>query len=239
LKNINSGEEIDMKCSAAKRKISDYVDGELDSKDKVLLEKHLEGCAECQKLRDDFRKIKLEAKGLMEYSPSGQAWFKIAAGIKSRDGKTKNTLALKPRRFVFSPSSLGWAVSAGLLLFIIVGAAVVVPKISGPAFGSTEYVISKLEKAERHYQKAIDALWAAVTAQKDNFNPQLYAVFQKNLTVIDQSISDCREAVLNNPNNLNSRNFLLAAYKDKRTLLEDMMAVETSPLMQGGTESVY
>ena len=129
--------------------------------------------------------------------------------------------------------------SAALLLVIIVGAVAIVPRLTVPATGSESYVVSKLEEAERHYQKAIDALWEAVSAQKENFDPQLYAVFQKNLSIIDESITACREAVLSSPDNLDSRNYLLAAYKGKRTLLEDMMAVSASPVEQRDAGSIY
>ena len=129
--------------------------------------------------------------------------------------------------------------SAALLLVIFVGAVTIVPRLTAPATSSQQYVVSKLEEAEHYYQKAIDALWEAISAQKESFDPQLYAVFQKNLGIIDESIMACREAVLSRPNNLDSRNYLLAAYKGKRSLLEDMMAVSASPVEQRDVGSIY
>ena len=228
-----------MRCSADKQKISDYVDNELNSTESQLLKKHLDGCSECQKLYEDFIKIKAEAKGLAEFSPSGQTWFKIASGIKEKQNEVLRPTRLKQRRFVFSPSSFGWVVSAGLLLVIIVGAVAIVPKLTLPAANSEQYVVSKLEEAEHYYQKAIDALWEAVSAQEENFDPQLFAVFQKNLNIIDESITACKDAVLSRPNNLDSRNYLLAAYKEKRSLLEDMMTVSASPVQQSDVGSIY
>lgn len=228
-----------MRCSVNKQKISDYVDNELSSAEKQYLEKHLDGCSECQKLHEDFRKIKADAKGLAEFSPSGQTWFKIASGIKEKQNEVFHPTPVRQRRFVFSPNSLGWVVSAALLLVIIVGAVTIVPRLTPPAADSQQYVVSKLEEAEHYYQKAVDALWEAVSVQKENFDPQLYAVFQKNLNIIDESISACKEAVLSRPNNLDSRNYLLAVYKEKRTLLEDMMDVSASPIQQRDVESIY
>jgi len=228
-----------MRCSAAKQKISDYVDNELNSTEMQLLEKHLDGCSECQKLHEDFKKIKADAKGLAEFSPSGQTWFKIASGIKEKQNEVLRPARIRQKRFVFSPSSFGWVVSAALLLVIFVGAVTIVPRLTAPATSSQQYVVSKLEEAEHYYQKAIDALWEAISAQKESFDPQLYAVFQKNLGIIDESIMACREAVLSRPNNLDSRNYLLAAYKGKRSLLEDMMAVSASPVEQRDVGSIY
>ncbi|MFC2166355.1 anti-sigma factor family protein [Acidobacteriota bacterium] len=230
-----------MRCSADKQKISDYVDNELNATESQSLKKHLDGCSECQKLYEDFRKIKSDAKGLAEFSPSGQTWFKIAAGIKEKQNEVLRPTRLKQRqrKFVFSPSSFGWVVSAGLLLVIIIGAVAIIPKLKAPASGSESYVVSKLEEAEHYYQKAIDALWEAVSVQEENFDPQLFAVFQKNLAIIDESITACKEAVLSRPNSLDSRNFLLAAYKEKRSLLENMMAVSASPVQQSDVGSIY
>jgi len=228
-----------MRCSAAKQKISDYIDNELNSTEKQILEKHLEECPECQKLHEDFIKIKADAKGLAEFSPSGQTWFQIAAGIKEKQKKVIHPAPKRQRRYNFSFNSFGWVLSAVLLLVIIVGAVTIIPKLTLPATGSQQYVVSKLEEAENYYQKAIDALWEAVSDQENSFDPQLFAVFQKNLNIIDESISACREAVLSRPNNLDSRNFLLAAYKEKRSLLQDMMAVSTLPVNQSDVGSIY
>ena len=219
-----------MRCLVAKQKISDYVDNELNPAEKPLLEKHLSRCAECQKLYEDFNKIKTDAKGLAEFSPPGQVWFNIHSGIKEKQNETRFPSLVRQRRFVFSPNSLGWIVSAALLLVIIVGAVTLVPKLITPATSSQQYVVSKLEEAEHYYKKALAALWEAVSAQKESFDPQLYAVFQKNLNIIDESISACSEAVLSRPDSLDSRNYLLAAYKEKRSLLEDMMAVSKFPV---------
>ena len=219
-----------MRCSANKQRISDYVDNELNATESKMLKKHLDGCTECQKLYEDFMEIKSDARGLAEFSPSGQTWFKIASGIKEELKDGRKPVRVRQNRFVFSPNSLGWVVSAALLLVIIVGAVTILPKLTPPATGSQQYVVSKLEEAELYYQKAIDALWEAVSVQKENFDPQLFAVFQKNLTIIDESITACKEAVLSGPDSLDSRNFLLAAYKEKRSLLENMMVVGASPI---------
>lgn len=220
-----------MRCSANKQKISDLVDNELNSTESQYLKKHLDGCSECQKLYEDFTKIKKEAKGLAEFSPSGQTWFKIASGIKDKQNEVLRPVRVGQRRFVLSPNSFGWVLSAALLLVIIVGAVTLVPQLKTPISSSDQYVVSKLEEAELYYQKAIDALWEAVSVQEENFDPQLFAVFQKNLNIIDESITACKNAVLGRPNSLDSRNFLLAAYKEKRALLENMMVVSASPVL--------
>jgi tetratricopeptide (TPR) repeat protein len=105
-----------------------------------------------------------------------------------------------------------------------------------PELENQQYTMAKLEEAEHHYQLAIKALNEAAMAQKDNLDPQVAEVFRTNLELIDQSINACRQAVLNDPNDLESRKYLLAAYKEKANLLNEIMAVKDTSSPQGETE---
>jgi tetratricopeptide (TPR) repeat protein len=228
-----------MKCSKAKKWTSQDIDNGLDTAQKGALEAHLDGCWECRKLRENFKTIAATAKGLEEYSPRGETWFKIASRIKDKQPGTVQPVRMKPKRLLWKPGVLVWTASAALLLAVVAGMIYFGPKIWNQDPGSQKYVLSKLGEAERHYQKAIDALWQAVSSQKEDLDPQLYAVFQKNLDIIDQSIIACKDAVLSRPDSLDSRNFLLAAYKEKRNLLEEMMTATTSPVEQRDVGSIY
>jgi anti-sigma factor RsiW len=42
-----------MKCQTARKRISEYIDGELNAAQKVSLEEHCAQCADCQKLMKD------------------------------------------------------------------------------------------------------------------------------------------------------------------------------------------
>jgi hypothetical protein len=50
--------------------------------------------------------------------------------------------------------------------------------------------------------------------------PQVAEMFEKNLAVIDATIQACRQAVLKEPQDLQARNYLLAAYMDKVMFLD-------------------
>lgn len=228
-----------MKCSTARNLISDEIDNELDSAQRRSLEEHLDSCAECRKLHEDFKKIAGTARGLKALSPSNKTWFKIASRIKEEQAGARRPVRMRQRRLFLSPRTLGWVVSTALLLLVLVGALTVGPKLWRAEKSPQQYVLSKLEEAERHHQKAIAALWEAVSAQKETLDPQLSAVFQKNLDIIDTSISDCKQAVLSQPDSIDSRNYLLAAYKEKSSLLEEMMAAGTSPVEQRDVRSIY
>jgi hypothetical protein len=89
---------------------------------------------------------------------------------------------------------------------------------------SERQTLAKLKRAENHYRKAIRALGGAITTKKDEFDPQIYQAFQRHLDVLDSSIQACRLAVMEEPSDIETRNYLLAVYQEKADLLSDMMA---------------
>ncbi len=219
-----------MKCSKAKRLISDYIDNSLKKRQSARLEKHLHTCADCRKILEDFREIAKNARELEEITPSQDAWLKIRKRLTPEEQKI---LTLHPQKrtwfgYLFFPTKLKYALSAALLLVFVASAVTIGLKYSGGngilgKKDAMKYTLAKLDEAEWHYKKAIEALWEAVSAQEGNLTAQVAEVFRKNLKIIDSSIMACRETVLQEPENIDARNFLLAAYREKLDFLQEMM----------------
>ncbi len=221
-----------MRCSKAKRLISGYIDDGLKRRQRVRLEKHLHTCSACRKVLEDFREIAKGARGLEELTPSQKTWQKIRERLTPEE---QRVLTLHPQKrpwfgYLFFPPRLKYALSAALLLVFVASAVTIGLKYSegNGILGKKDamkYTLAKLDEAERHYKKAIKALWEAVSAQEGNFNKQVAEVFRKNLEIIDSSIIACREMVLQEPENIDARNFLLAAYREKVDFLQEMMEI--------------
>ena len=92
--------------------------------------------------------------------------------------------------------------------------------LSAAAKGGEAYTLAKLDEAERHYEQAIQALGEAFAADKDGLAPAVVELFDRNLAVVDATIQACRAAVRTEPDDLEARNYLLAAYTRKITLLD-------------------
>lgn len=219
-----------MKCSKAKKLISEYIDDELDAKKASSLRDHIEACPDCQKFLKDFQKITDQAKDLEEKTPSGKTWFRIQARLRDEREGTAAPAWGQRRRILLFPPALRYAVSAAFLLLVVFGAVIIGLRFRDQAgfpsgANGEKYALAKLEEAEHHYQLAIKALWEAVQAQKENFDPKVAEIFQKNLKVIDASIADCRKALESDPNDLDSRYNLLAIYKKKADFLDDIIGV--------------
>jgi anti-sigma factor RsiW len=225
-----------MRCKKAKKLISDYIDGELDSSKRSSLEKHLETCEECRKFMADTQRIAHTAQELDAGSPSPYVWTRIKQGVKAQTPPAE----ARKRMWRWSPE-LKYAVGI-LSLLVVVGAAVIgfyqltnqdQLSLSEPQ----KEVIANLKQAEKHYKKAIESMMKAVEAQENGMDPEVARVFQANLELIDSSISACREAVLSDPQDVESRNILLAAYKEKADLLYKLLNVKDYSPQKGESET--
>ncbi|HUU52242.1 MAG TPA: zf-HC2 domain-containing protein [Candidatus Heimdallarchaeota archaeon] len=218
-----------MKCLTAKKWISEYIDGEVDAAKKAKLDEHCTQCADCQKLLEDFQTISSSAKELDTFSPPESTWGKIQEKMTADE---QEVLTLAPQKQGwFSIPRLSYVLSAVLLVVFLSLVFIYGPRYwSGqavvPELENQQYTLTKLEEAEHHYQLAIKALNEAAMAQKEQLDPQVAEVFRTNLDLIDQSINACRQAVLTDPNDIESRKYLLAAYKEKANLLNVIMAVK-------------
>lgn len=215
-----------MRCSKARRYISEYVDGALEARKAAELERHLETCPACREVLDDLRGMKAAASDLETPEPGDEVWRKIRSRLTAPAPEPATAVRI-PGRW-----SLGWAspalrlAGAAALALILIGSGV----YFGGRLGGTKaprslgdrerYTLAKLDEAEQYYQKAIRSLGEAFAAEKGTMIPEVAAVFEKNLAVIDGTIQACRQAVLKEPDDLQARNFLLAAYMNKMTFLD-------------------
>jgi len=228
-----------MKCLTAKKWISEYIDGDLDAAKKTQLDKHCAQCADCQKFLKDFQAISSSAKELDTLSPPEGTWDKIQERMAA---DKQEVLTLAPQRQNwFSLPRLSYVLSAVLLVVFLSLVFIYGPRYwSGqaivPELENQQYTMTKLEEAEHHYQLAIKALSEAAMAQKEQLDPQVAEVFRTNLELIDQSINACRQAVLSDPSDVESRKYLLAAYKEKTNLLNEIMAVKDTSSPERETE---
>lgn len=228
-----------MKCLTAKKWISEYIDGELDAAKKMKLDEHCAQCADCQKLLEDFQTISTGAKELDTFSPPESTWGKIQEKMTAEE---QEVLTLAPQKQSwFSLPKLSYVLSAVLLVVFVSLVFIYGPRYwSGqavvPELENQQYTLAKLEEAEHHYRLAIKALNEAATAQNEQLDPQVAEVFRTNLELIDRSISACKQAVLSDPNDIESRKYLLAVYKEKTSLLNEIMAVKDTPSPERETE---
>lgn len=228
-----------MRCAKARKRISEYVDGDLDSRKRTKLERHLDECSRCQELLKDFQDMALKAKGLDQPVPSDSVWNKIQARMES--GQQTVITPAPPRRTWLTVPKFQFAVAAAALSLVVIAAVTLGPGLLKKEAVLTglekqQYSLVKLEEAEKHYQDAIKALSEAVAIQDKQFDPKLAEVFKINLEIVNTTISACKQAVLDDPGDFDSRKYLLTAYQEKADLLNRMVNLNGGSSPQGELE---
>ncbi len=228
-----------MKCRDAHEFMGDYLEGTLAPEDVERLKEHLESCADCRDLLEDFEDIAQQARELPRLEPSDAAWPAILRRV--REARTEAAAPAEPRRkwyeAIFGPGRMVYAGATALLVLAIVGGLVLARRPEGPVVpGQDRYTLAKLEEAEKYYTLAIKALSEAVGSPRNGLDPQVASVLEQNLREIDASILACQRAVKAAPGDVTARTYLLGAYKSKVEFLDNVIEVKknTAPALPGG-----
>lgn len=236
-----------MNCADLNEALVDLVDGRLDGAEQRGVERHLEGCANCRSLVDDLRSIRAAAFMLDRREPAAETWFKVQAAIAAEPVPGK-VLAL-PGAVRRSFSEGGWAVwlgaAAALILATVIGILPLLNREPAPANDTAavspepevtvESVSAQFEAAEKIYQKAIDDLQTLANKDTGELDPQVASVLQKNLAVIDQQISENREALKTQPSSVSAQSGLFEGLRTKVALLQQ--TVELINEMRKGNQA--
>lgn len=220
-----------MVCTECQELISDYIDGELELGEQAKIERHLADCEPCRAVRDDVLQIVHFSHQLPEHSPSGALWARIRsdieeqqpAGFWSRAGAW--WARTKGRHFDLSIPQMAAAAAA---LAIIISTGVIISRQNATpdtismasAAGTTPQVRTLSNPDLQQLERQISNLSATIEQRKLSWNPQLRVKFEKNMSLIEQSLAECRHQLSGNPGDDISQELMLNAYREKVRLLE-------------------
>jgi anti-sigma factor RsiW len=222
-----------MKCQDCQALIDDFVDSTLDAAHADRVEAHLAGCDECRAMAEDFRNIRLTARGLEQLTPPPKLWTELSKAVETeRERRWRNVV----------PGLAVWqvVVVAATLLLIVGGSSWVVwrqlagaratPAVTTPIVSNTspelaQSVESELKLAEEHYERAIAGLEQITKVGSGALDPHVSAVLQKNLSVIDQAIGESRAALRTQPTSDVAQQSLFQALRSKVTLLQETVSL--------------
>ena len=238
-----------MKCADLQTDVLvDLVDGRLDPAQQRDIERHLEACADCRALVTDLRSIRAAAFMLDRREPGAALWAKLQVAVAAEPA-AKARLLRMPAAIRRSIGEGGWPVwlgaAAALLLATVIGLLPLMDRSDAPDAAvngsdgapeiTVESVAAEFEAAEQHYQKAIDDLQTIANKDTGELDPEVAAVLQKNLTVIDQAISESRVALRAQPSSSNAQDGLFDALRTKVALLQQ--TVELINEMRKGNQA--
>jgi len=237
-----------MNCEDLNEALVDLVDGRLEGAGQRTVERHLEGCDNCRALVEDLRSIRGAAFMLDRREPKAETWSKVRTAIAAEPAPRGRLIEMGRRQ----GGGVNWPVwlgaAAALILATVIG---VMPLLNRPqpvhddtaqeaagdpaAEVTVESVTAEFAAAEKHYQKAIDDLQTIANKDTGELDPQVAQVLQKNLTVIDQAITESRAALRSQPSSANAQSGLFEALRSKVALLQQ--TVELINEMRKGNQA--
>jgi anti-sigma factor RsiW len=216
-----------MHCDELSDVLVDFIDGRLDPDAERAVERHLDTCANCRALVVDLRTIRAAAFMLDRHEPGPEVWTSLQQRIAAEPAPRARgrVLAMPATRASWS---VWLAAAAAIVLATMIGVMPLLrreapsPRVeAGPTAEATvESVTAEFEAAEQHYQKAITDLETIARQDTGELDPQVAAVLQKNLAVIDQAIGESRAALQSQPSSGTAQDGLFEALRTKVALLQ-------------------
>ncbi len=216
-----------MHCDELSDVLVDFIDGRLDPDAERAVERHLDTCANCRALVVDLRTIRAAAFMLDRHEPGAEVWTSLQQRIAAEPAPRARgrVLAMPATRASWT---VWLAAAAAIVLATMIGVMPLLrrdapaPRVeAGPTAEATvESVTAEFEAAEQHYQKAITDLETIARQDTGELDPQVAAVLQKNLAVIDQAIGESRAALQSQPASGTAQDGLFEALRTKVALLQ-------------------
>ena len=209
-----------MRCSRAQKLINDYIDNLLKPGEVQELENHLAGCGDCSDLLRDMESIVKNAGELESPDPSGDLWPVI-----KRQALRKNREITAQKKGLWGNLPLysrGPVLATLLVIMLFIPVLYYTLPYLRADRDQGEIQLDNFKIAEEQYQSAIEALDNAIGPKYARLDPELAAVFKKNLAIIDESIRICKKSIAEYPETSEADKLLLICYRKKVELLNEI-----------------
>lgn len=227
-----------MTCDAARERLQDRIDGTIDPAGVRELDRHLAGCASCRGLAADLAAVADAAAALEPIAVPEHVWLQLAGRWRREQGDGARAPLARPRRGYASFHLL----AAAAVLAVAIGGAWIAWRATGtggadvllerPAAAGNvapsvlvETAQKDIEAADQLYTRAIAGLEQAAASQKDLLAPDVAAMLDRNIDVIDEAIVESRAAVQSQPQSVEARESLFDALRRKVALLQNTIAL--------------
>lgn len=232
-----------MNCRKAQRLINELLDGEIADKDRQELQAHLEKCDRCRELYQDLKSIKEKMVPAEAGGPSDRVWENLKNRLQSEVLPRLQAEASRPteessRRkitdlFRLPVPVFRYAAASLVFLAFVFGAFYLGRHYQKPGqpdlqVASQNQTLQKLQEAEFYYKKAVQSLTQVLESPGNELPPEMTEILQANLGLLDRTIDLARQAVNDQPDNWQAREFLISAYDSKLNFLNGLLETRNS-----------
>lgn len=206
-----------MTCGDVEARLDEYVDGTLGTRERAAVDAHLAGCAACRAALAELRGLVANAHALPQrIEPPRELWTGIAARIMKRRRPARGTAWWRGRAL--------WAgVSAAAATLVLVFG---VQRLTGP--GRPSGAVQGWGVVEAGYERATAELARTLAAERHRLRPETVALVERNLRIIDAALREARAALAEDPGNVDLRQFVATAARQKVELLQWAARVATT-----------
>jgi hypothetical protein len=231
-----------MDCEKCSDLLGEFLDGTLAGDDHTLFGAHLDECLGCACVRDEIRAIVETAAESREHfvaPPNERAlWLRVRNTIEAeltaqqRARAVNSSVAMNAREnFLSRLMNKRWALSlpqlTAAVVAIVIGVSVIttvgMQRLASGVGGVKPVADAKpaLRKLDSDQLVAIEYLMQRVEERKSRWNPRMREAFDRNLGIIDATVSDSLRELNESPHDEISEEALNAALRDKMELLRE------------------
>ena len=186
-------------------RLSEYLDGELDSAERAALEAHLATCGACYATLSELRGVVAYAKTLVDSEPATDLWPDIRARLVQSSEPRRHASGVRSRRFSFTvPQLLAASIalvllsSGGAYMALRPGTSKVTPQ---PAAVRQQGIMTVANVDRGTTDAAIADLQATLTQNESRLDTTTVRIVRQNLAIIDRAIVEARIALQKDPGN--------------------------------------
>jgi hypothetical protein len=232
---------MEMDCEKCSDLLGDFLDGTLAGDDRTLLSTHLDECLGCACVREEIRAIVDVAAESREHfvaPPNERAlWLRVRNTLEAelsaqqRAVAAANTFSSERENFLSRLMNKRWALSLPQLTAAVVAIVIGVSVITTVGMqrlaaggGGVKPVASDLKsprQLDSNQLIRIEYLMKRVEERKNRWNPRMREAFDRNLGIIDATVSDSLRELNESPHDEISEEALNAALRDKMELLRE------------------
>ena len=181
-------------------RLSEYIDGELDSTEQAALEAHLATCGRCYATLGELRQVVARAKSLADTPPATDLWTGIAREIRREHAPPRRDRLVR-RRFSLT---VGQLLAASIALVLLSAGGMWLATRQQPvntAVTRPRPTITPVANWTSSTDGAIAGLQAELIQNEKRLDTATVRIVRKNLAVIDRAIAEARMALRSDPGN--------------------------------------
>jgi hypothetical protein len=229
-----------MDCEKCSDLLGEFLDGTLAGDDRTLLSTHLEECLGCACVQDEIRSIVSVAAESREHlvaPPNERAlWLRVRNTIEAELNTQQRSVAASAsaaastrENFLARLMNKRWALSlpqlTAAVVAIVIGVSVIttvgMQRLAGGGGARPVADAKPARKLNSDQLIRIEYLMQRVQERKNRWNPRMREAFDRNLGIIDATVSDSLKELNESPHDEISEEALNAALRDKMELLRE------------------